>query len=76
MLVLAFGDAVIDDADGLLLTTEMAALHFALSQEEPTHIGLLKIALLRVEISVRAGDEAAAQALQNQVDHATQRGGG
>lgn len=75
-LVQAFGDAVRDDTTGLLLITETATLHFALSQEKPRQLGLLTIALLRVEISVRAGDEAAARSLQERVDRATQRGGG
>ena len=36
----------------------------------------LKIPVLRVEISVYRGDESAARTLQEQVDRATQRGGG
>ena len=75
-LVQAFGDTVSEDDTGLLLTTETAALHFALSQQQPLQIGLLTIPLLRVDISVRAGDEGAARTLQEQVDRATQRGGG
>ena len=75
-LVQAFGNAVSEDDSGLLLTTAHAVLHFALSHGEPYQVGLLNISLLRVEISVRSGDETAAQRLQEQVDRATQRGGG
>ena len=72
----AFGDAVSEDESGLLLTTDDATLHFTLTCEKPYHVGLLKVALLRVEIGVRRGDEVAARKLQEQVDRATQRGGG
>jgi hypothetical protein len=72
----AFGDAVNEDETGLLLTTGDAALHFALSVETPAKIGAMSISLLRVEISVRRGDEVAARKLQERVDRATQRGGG
>lgn len=75
-LVQAFGDAVRDDESGLLLTTEDAVLHFALSQDEPYQVGLLKMSLLRVEITAREGDDIAVRRLQEQVDRATQRGGG
>jgi hypothetical protein len=75
-LVQAFGDAVSEDESGVLLTTENAALYFALSNDTPVQIGAIKIPLLRVEISVRAGDDEAARTLQDQVDRATQRGGG
>jgi hypothetical protein len=75
-LVQAFGDAVQEDDTGLLLATDTATLHFALSQEVPRQLGLLTIALLRVEISVRAGNETSARNLQERVDRATQRGGG
>ena len=75
-LVQAFGKGVSEDATGLLLTTAGAALHFALTNEESYQAGVLKISLLRVEISVRRGDETAARNLREQVDRATQRGGG
>ncbi len=75
-LVQAFGDAVSEEGSGLLLTTDDAALHFALAPGEPQQIGLLTLSLMRVEISVRAGDDAAARRLQEQVDRATLRGGG
>ncbi|MEQ1518576.1 MAG: hypothetical protein ABL931_19010 [Usitatibacteraceae bacterium] len=72
----AFGDAVTADETGLLLSADGAVLHYALSNDEPYRIGMIAIALLRVEISVRGGDEHAANALQARVDRATQRGGG
>jgi hypothetical protein len=75
-LAQAFGDAVSEDETGVLLTTETAALHFTLTSEKTHQVGALEIGLLRVEISVRRGDESAARALQEQVDRATQRGGG
>jgi hypothetical protein len=75
-LVQAFGDAVQEDAAGLLLTTVASILHFATSNEEPVQIGALKIPMLRVEISIRAGSEASAQSLLERVDRATMRGGG
>ena len=75
-LVQAFGDAVSTDETGLLLTTEAAVLHFALTSEKPYQVGSIPIPLLRVEISVRRGDEMAARKLQEYVDRATQRGGG
>ncbi|MBL0123356.1 MAG: hypothetical protein IPP88_11710 [Betaproteobacteria bacterium] len=75
-LVQAFGNSVSEDNSGLLLTTEDAVLHFALTSEMPYHVGELSITLLRVEISVRAGNDIAAKTLQEKVDRATQRGGG
>jgi len=75
-LVQVFGNAVSEDSSGLLLTTEDVVLHFALTSENPYQVGALRIRLLRVEISVRRGDEMAARTLQEQVDRATQRGGG
>lgn len=75
-LVQAFGDAVTDTADGLLLAGEAACLHFSLSEQQPRRIAALQLSTLRVEISVRAGDEAAARRLLAQVDRATLRGGG
>ncbi|WP_434516165.1 hypothetical protein AB6Q56_05910 [Dechloromonas sp. ARDL1] len=61
---------------GLLLSGEEATLHFALSEQNPLRIAALQLATLRVEISVVAGDESAAQRLLAQVDRATLRGGG
>ena len=75
-LVQAFGDAVSEDETGLLLTTATAALHFSMTNEKPRRVGALKIPVLRVEITVCRGDESAARTLQEQVDRATQRGGG
>lgn len=71
-----FGKAVSVTPDGLLLTGDEACLHFALSEQKPLRIAALQLATLRVEISVRAGDESAAQRLLAQVDRATLRGGG
>ena len=71
-----FGEAVSSTPEGLLLSTDEASLHFALSEQSPLRIAALQLATLRVEISVRAGDEAAAQRLLAQVDRATLRGGG
>lgn len=75
-LVQAFGDAIQEDAAGLLLTTDTSALHFATSIEKPFQVGALKIPMLRVEISIRAGNEAAAKSLLERIDRATMRGGG
>lgn len=75
-LVQAFGDAVSEDETGLLLTTSTAVLHFSMTNEKLRRVGALRIPVLRVEISVHRGDESAAKALQEQVDRATQRGGG
>ncbi len=75
-LRLACGAAVNEDKTGVLLSAEGATLHFALFSEEPKKIGALQIASLRVEISVREGDEAAATSLLARVDRATLRGGG
>jgi hypothetical protein len=75
-LRLVYGVAVSADETGLLLNAEGVALHFALSSESPRKIGALQIASLRVEISVREGDEASAKSLLAQVDRATLRGGG
>jgi hypothetical protein len=75
-LVQAFGDAVRGDSTGLLLATDAATLHFALSDEPPIQLGLLGLPMLRVDISVRAGDEQAARTLLERVDRLTQRGGG
>lgn len=75
-LVQAFGDAVLNTTDGLLLVGDEACLHFALSEQRPLRIAALQLSTLRVEISVRAGDEAAARRLLARVDRATLRGGG
>lgn len=75
-LVQAFGEAVSDTADGLLLAGDEASLHFALSEQHPRRIAALQLSTLQVEISVRAGDETAARRLLAQVDRATLRGGG
>jgi hypothetical protein len=72
----AFGDAVSDDASGVLLSVDGVQLHFALRSEAPRNIGALQIAMLHVEISVRHGDATAAKKLLARVDRATQRGGG
>jgi hypothetical protein len=72
----AFGDAVTEDDTGLLITDGEIHLHFALSNENPQSVGALKLCSLRVEITVRQGDEPAASALLDRVDRATQRGGG
>lgn len=75
-LVQAFGAAVSESGGGLLLTVEKAQLHFALKRENSHRIGALQLAMLRVEIDVRSGDEEAAEKLLARVDRATQRGGG
>jgi hypothetical protein len=75
-LMQVFGNAVSEDGNGLLLTTEAAVLHFAMTAEKPYRLGALRVCLLRIDISVRAGDENAVKRLQEQVDRATQRGGG
>ena len=75
-LRLAFGAAVCEDATGVLLNAADATIHFALTGEKSHQIGALQIASLRVEISVREGDESAAKNLLARVDRATLRGGG
>lgn len=75
-LVQAFGDAVSDEQGGLLLSNGGARLHFAIYSETPKRIGALQLALLRVEISVLAGDATSASELLARVDRATLRGGG
>lgn len=72
----AFGEAVSEDASGLLLTEGEVQLHFALRREKTRQIGALQLASMRLEISVLKGDEAAASVLLAKVDRATQRGGG
>ena len=75
-LVQAFGDAVSEEGGGLLLSADGAQLHFALHSEKGGTIGALHLAMLRVEISVRQGDDARAKNLLARVDRATLRGGG
>jgi hypothetical protein len=75
-LVQAFGDAVVDDDSGLLLSADDVVLHYALTPGTARTVGAIRIPLLRVEISVRQGNETSAAALQARVDRATQRGGG
>ncbi len=75
-LVNAFGAAVTADDDGLLVEDENASLYFALSHQKPQRIGALQLCALRVEITVRRGDQAAASGLLARIDRATQRGGG
>jgi len=75
-LRLAYGSAVSEDETGVVLNAQGATLHFALTSEKSLQIGALQIASLRVEISVREGDESAAKSLLARVDRATLRGGG
>ena len=75
-LVQAFGPAVSNSATGFLLASDGVQLHFALTGEESHRIGALQLSMLRVEISVLSGAEAAAEKLLARVDRATQRGGG
>lgn len=75
-LVQAFGAAVSDSPDGLLLDMEGVQLHFALTREAAHRIGALQLAMLRVEVSVRQGAGEAATELLARVDRATLRGGG
>lgn len=75
-LIQAFGPAVSDAAPGLLLNLDGVQLHFALERQDPQRLGALHLDFVRVAISVRAGDEAAAEGLLARVDRATQRGGG
>lgn len=75
-LLLVFGDAVASDAEGVSLSVDGVCLHFALTNQAPIKIGALQLAMLRVEINVRHGDEAAVTKLLARVDRATQRGGG
>lgn len=72
----AFGAAVSDEGDGLLLTIDDVSLHFALHGLPAKQIGALQLARLQVDISVRAGAAASAEQLLARVDRATQRGGG
>jgi hypothetical protein len=72
----AFGEAVTADGTGLLVTEGEIRLHFALRSENPQRVGALQLCTLRVDITVRQGDEPAVSALLDRVDRATQRGGG
>lgn len=75
-LLQALGPAVVETAAGVQLAVDGVLLHFALMREDPHRIGALQLTMLRVEISVREGDESAAAALLARVDRATLRGGG
>jgi hypothetical protein len=72
----AFGDAVTEDATGLLVADGEVSLHFALISETPQCVGALRLCALRTEITVRQGDHEAASELLARIDRATQRGGG
>ncbi len=72
----AFGDAVTEDATGLLVADGEVSLHFALTSETPQCVGALQLCALRTEITVRHGDHEAASELLARIDRATQRGGG
>jgi hypothetical protein len=75
-LVQAFGAAVGDEENGLLLAVADVRLHFALLSLPPRQIGALQLARMQVDISVQTGSTAAAEQLLARVDRATQRGGG
>lgn len=75
-LIQAFGAAVSDDGDGLLLAVDEVRLHFALRQLSERQLGALQLARLQVDIAVRSGMPDAAAQLLARVDRATQRGGG
>lgn len=75
-LVQAFGAAVSETADGLLLAVDNVRLHFALTSRAPRKIGALELAVLDVQINVCDGTAAAVEKLLSRVDRATQRGGG
>ena len=72
----AFGGAVTEDANGLLIAEGGVTLHFALRSETPQRVGALQLCTLRTEITVRQGDQEAASQLLDRIDRATQRGGG
>ena len=72
----AFGDAVTEDATGLLVADGGVSLHFALTSETPQRVGTLQLCTLRTEVTVRQGDQGAASELLARIDRATQRGGG
>ena len=75
-LVKAFGEAVTEDATGLLVADGGVSLHFALTGQTPQHIGTLRLCTLRTEITILQGDDEAASELLARIDRATQRGGG
>ena len=75
-LVQAFGDAVSEDADGLLLAQHGVRLHFVLTPLPPRQIGALQLARLQLDIAIHGGTAEAAEQLLARVDRATQRGGG
>lgn len=75
-LLNAFGVAVTEDANGLLVADGGVSLHFALRSEAPQCVGALQLCALRTEITVRQGDQEAASQLLDRIDRATQRGGG
>lgn len=75
-LKLAFGDNVQESAGGVLLSDAQSTLLFEFGNATRQNLGALKIQLLRVQISVISGDEAAAKDLLARVDRATLRGGG
>ncbi len=64
----AFGPALREDPGGLLLSLDGVDLYFALSSDPPRQLGALQLAALRVEISIRAGSERAAEVLLAKVD--------
>lgn len=75
-LIQAFGGAVSETADGVLLSVGEVRILFVLKSLPPRKIGALQIADLRVAISVQSGEAPAAGRLLAQVDRATLRGGG
>jgi len=75
-LVQAFGDAVSETADGVLLVVGEVQILFVLDSLPACRIGALQIADLRVDISVQSGESPAAERLLAQADRATLRGGG
>lgn len=72
----AFGDAVREDGNAVLLDSGGVLLAFALHGAAPRRIGALQLAVLDVEIAVRRGEAAAVAELLARVDRATLRGGG
>jgi len=75
-LVQAFGEAVSETADGVLLSVGEVRILFVLNSLPPRKIGALQISALRVEIRVQSGESPATERLLAQVDRATLRGGG
>jgi hypothetical protein len=72
----AFPGAVTDGTGSVELAGDAARLRFAFTPIAPLRLGALNLARMEVVVSVVAGDAAAAQALLEAVDRATQRGGG